>query len=124
MVKLDDVVLLIAIEVLQRDAALEASCDLAHIVLKALQTVGARLDQLLAAAQDPHLIVAMYCPVEDHAACDITSPRDAEDLTNFGVTVDDIAKHRLEHALERLFDVLDQVVDHAVIADLDAFELS
>src|SRR5688500_18446509 len=60
----------------------------------------------------------------DLTAGDVAEAADLEDLAHDCLTVRNVTVDRLQHALQRLLDVLDQVVDDAVLPDLDVLLLS
>ena len=59
----------------------------------------------------------------DHAAGDRAEPRDAEERAHLDLADDRLGLDRREHADERLLDLLGELVDDAVLADLDALAL-
>src|SRR5262249_33162137 len=62
-------------------------------------------------------------PAGDHAARDRAEPRRTEQRANLRLAEGLLGLDRLQHADERLLDVLRELVDDAVGADLDAFAL-
>ncbi len=56
----------------------------------------------------------------DHATRDRAEPRDLEESTDFGLAEDLLGLDRREHADESLLDVLGELVDDAIRADVDA----
>ena len=61
--------------------------------------------------------------VRDHAARDRAEPRDLEERAHLGLAEDLLGRDRREHPDERLLDVLGELVDDAVGADVDALAL-
>ena len=66
------------------------------------------------------LRVAANDTARDHAAGDRPEPRDPEERAHLDLADDRLGLDRGEHADERLLDLLGQLVDDAVEADLDA----
>src|SRR6478735_4365947 len=119
---LHDVALLDVVEAAERQTALEALADLGHVVLlpaqrRQVEVVGRHV----AVADEPRLGVATDDTARDHAAGDVADLAGAEDLADLGLAERDLLELRLEHALECRLDLLDGLVDHRVVADLDAF---
>ena len=77
----------------------------------------------VAVADDAHLRAAADDAARDHAAGDRAEPRDAEERAHLGLAERLLGRDRLQHADERLLDVLGQPVDDVVRADLDALAL-
>ena len=61
--------------------------------------------------------------VRDHAAGDRPEARDLEQRAHLRLAEDLLGRDGREHADERLLDVLGELVDHAVRADVDALAL-
>src|ERR671924_793066 len=116
----EDVADLHVVEVREVDAALEALLDLARVVLEALQRVDRRLVDDGPLAEDAHLRAAPDEAARDHATGDRADPRGPERLANLGLADRLLGRDRPEHADERLLDVLGELVDAPVGADLDA----
>src|SRR6202008_4791991 len=74
-----------------------------------------------AITDDAHLGVASDDTRGDHAAGDVADLGRAEDRTALRLTQGGLFVLRLEHALEGRLDLVDGLVDHAVVADLHAF---
>ena len=62
-------------------------------------------------------------PDDDHAAGDRAEPGDLEQRAHLGLPEDLLGRDRGEHPDERLLDVLRELVDDAVRADVDALAL-
>src|SRR5437764_3084197 len=106
----------------EQNAALEAFADFVDVVLLAPERGEVAFPDLLSIAQVAHPIATMDDAIGDDAASD-RAAAGLERRAHPGVTVDDLLVARLEHAREHLLDVLDQGVDHAVLADAHALEL-
>src|SRR5689334_12646250 len=117
--RLEPVAFLQIAPAVERDAALEALLDFAHVVLETLERRVATGPQRFAAAHEPDLVLTRHLAGLHHAAGDRDALRQLEDLTDLGDTVDDFFQFRLEHALERALHVLDGLVDDVVETDLD-----
>ena len=76
-----------------------------------------------AAALDAGAGVAPDFAFAHHAPGNRADARDAEDLPHFGDANRAIRVDRLQHALERQFDIFQQLVDHRVQADFDVHRL-
>src|SRR5688572_28527907 len=116
-VRLDDVADLDVVRV-ERDAALETSGNLAHVVLHTAQRLDVSVVHDLAAAQQQCLHTTAHHAVEYAAARD-GGLAGGEDLPHLGVADDCLDHDRLEHPGERLLDVVEQLVDDLVHADVD-----
>src|SRR5579862_241215 len=116
---LEDVALAQVVEALEQDAALEALDHLAGVVLEALELRDRRVVDQCAVAEDAHLRTAADEAARDHAARDRAEPRDTEERTHLDLADHGLGRDRREHAHERLLDVARQLVDDAVLANLD-----
>src|SRR4051812_6985394 len=116
---LDHVADLRRAEPAQGHTTLEALADLGGVVLEPAQ----RADRDIvghhgAVPQDAGLGVAAEETGADQTAGDETDLGRAEDLANLRGALLDLLVLRLEQTLERGLDLLDGLVDHAVVADL------
>src|SRR6266496_4199974 len=121
LVGLDLVTFLDVLEVLQTDAALEAGRDGAHVLLEAAQGVDPPVvhDHAVAHQSGPG-------PAVDIAGGDVgarhhADPRHPEGLPHLGGAELPLLELGRQHALERLVDVLDELVDDRVETDVHAF---
>src|SRR3954453_20102413 len=117
---LDHVLDLDVVERPQADTALIPVANLGHVVLEAAQ----RLDGQIvgahhAVADQPGLRVPVDGAAADDRAGDVADLRDTEDLADLRRTERDLLVLRLEHALEGRLDLLDRLVDHRVVPDVD-----
>src|ERR671937_1846788 len=121
-VPLDDVADRDVVEPFEHDAALEAGADLANVVLHPAKRRDEAVEHALAPAQRAGTCASLHDAVDDHAAGDrrLTG---AEQLPHLGVAEDGLDHLRLEHARERLLDVVEQLVDDLVEAHFDAARL-
>src|SRR5688572_15163102 len=101
---------------LHADAALGAGAHLAGVVLEALQRLELALEDDDIVAQHPDRVVAAHVAVDDQAARHGAELARAEHLAHFGKADDLFLDLGREHAGERRADVVDRLVDHAVIA--------
>ena len=108
---------------IEHDAALDASPDLADIVLDPAQRGDLAFPDHPVAALDARRVVAQNLAVHHETASRRAALADREDLTDLGVAVDDLAEARPEQADQRLADVFHDVVDHVVVANVDALGL-
>src|SRR6266511_1605679 len=120
LVGLDHVAFLQVVEPLEKDAALKAFRDLTGVVLEALELSDRGLVDDGAVPDEADLGPAPDQAAGDHAARNRPEPRDLEELTDLRLAERLLLLDRLEHADEGLLDVLGELVDHAVGADLDA----
>src|SRR5262249_11526827 len=107
------------LEVAQTDTALEALADLTGIILEALQRRDAALPDDDAVAQEANLAAAGDDPRAHVTACDGADARHTEDFADLGLARDHLFELGSEHADHRPLDVLEQLVDDLVGADLD-----
>ena len=110
-------------EVRQLDAALEVREDFADVVAETPQRLDAVRGDDLGAAPDAGVAAADDAPVGHERTGDHRVLADADDLADLGAALDDLHDLRLEQALEGSFDVVGQLVDDVVEADIDAFGL-
>ena len=91
--------------------------------MKRLQLRDRRLVDARALAEDADARAAAHDAARDHAAGDRAEPRDAEERAHLDLADDGLGLDRREHADERLLDLLRELVDDAVLADLDPLPL-
>ena len=123
LVGLENVAFLDVVEVVEQDAALEALGDLSCVLLEALELRDRRVVDHGSVAHDAHLRAPPHDARCDHAAGDRAEPRDLEEGAHLGLADDLLGLDGGEHADERLLDVLGELVDDAVGADVDALAL-
>src|ERR687895_2685798 len=118
---LDDVADLDVAVVAEGETALEALADLDHVVLEPPQRADRQvLGDHHAVAQQAAPGIAPDLAGHHEATGNRADPGGLEDLADLGAAQLDLLELRLEHALERLLDLLDGLVDHRVVADLHA----
>src|SRR5690606_4255374 len=105
------------------DAALVAGRDLANVVLEAAQARDLALVDHGVVTQQTRERAAHDLAVDHARARDHAGAADAEGLTHLGAAHRALANRRLEHALERLADLIDGIVDDRVEPHVDAFAL-
>src|SRR5690348_6130545 len=116
---LDHVADLRGAETAHGQTTLEALADLGRVVLEAAQRADRDvLGHHDALPQDAGLGVAADETAADQTAGDETDLGRAEDLADLRRALLDLFVLRLEQTLERGLDLLDGLVDHAVVADL------
>src|SRR6185369_16744195 len=118
----DDVSLLEVVVPGQADAALVVLLDLADVVAEAAERLDPVGDDDLAVAPDTRATPDDPA-VGDEAAGDDRALADAEDLADLGTTLDDLDDLGLEQALESGRDVVGQLVDDVVQADVDTLRV-
>src|SRR5919109_2000627 len=116
---LEDVALFHVVETLEQDAALEALLYLARVVLEAAEARDAGLVDDRPFAHDTDLRVAADDAPRDVAAGDDAQARRAEERTHLGFADRLLDALGRQHADERLLDVLGELVDDAVRAQVD-----
>src|ERR1035437_986243 len=124
LVGLDDVVNPDVVEATEVDAALEALANLGHVVLETTQT--GDLDALAdngTCTEDPRLRAALDLARADQRTGDIAKLGGLEDLAHLGGAQLALFVLRLEHALERCFDIFDSRVDDRVEAHVHALTI-
>ncbi len=97
--------------------------DLARVVLEAPQRRDRALPDDRALAKEADLGAARDDALAHEAPGDRADARDAEDLADLGLAGDDLLEDRREQAEHRGLDLLDQLVDDLVGADLHALGL-
>src|SRR3954452_16733492 len=120
LVRLDDVAFLDVV-VRQRETTLVTVADLGDVVLLPLQRRdGDGLGHHDVVADEPCLGVAPDDAGGYEAASDVADLRRPEDRPDLGAAEFALLVDRLEHALQRSLDLVDGLVDHRVVPDVDA----
>src|SRR5438105_10342572 len=114
----DDVADLDVVVAFEHDAALETGGDLADIVLHPTERGDRAFPDGLLAPDEAGLRAAPDEAVGHHAARDRRLVG-GEDLAHLSVPEDALDHLRLEHAGESLLDVVEQLVDDLVLANVD-----
>src|SRR3984893_652496 len=120
---LDDVAGLHPLDPLDPDAALEPLQHLTDIVLEALERADGVLAKHGLAPLDAHPRGTDDLPLDHGAAEDRSDLGDGEELLHLRTAVNGLADLRREHAAERRLDVVEDVVDDAVVPEVDAVGL-
>src|SRR5690554_4258265 len=107
--------------VLDPDAALGPAAHLADIILEAPQRLQHTLVDHHVVAQYADGLAAVNRALGDDAPGNLAELGRTEYFPNLGDTDDLLADLRRQHPRQRLLDVIQQSVDHAVVADFDAF---
>src|SRR6266511_1424571 len=118
--ELEDIADLDVAVAVEHDAALEALLDLAHVVLEATQRADLACPDHRPLPDQVDLGVVGDLALLDDAAGDVADARGAEGLQHLGLADALLDLLGLEHALERGAQVLGDLVDHRVGADVDA----
>src|SRR5690606_36783322 len=119
---LDVVAFLDVLEALELHAALLARRHLVDLVLEAFERVEhAQLQNHHVVADDADARALADHAFGDAAARDPADLGDVEGLQNLGVAQEGFALERRHHAREHALNVVQQVEDDRVVADLDAF---
>src|SRR4030081_2163049 len=119
-VRLDDVAYLQVAVVAQGQTTLEALADLGGVVLEPLQRADRQgLRHHGAVPKQTRPGVASDLARGDQATGDGADLRGLEDLADLRLAELDLFELRLEHALQRGFDLVDRLVDHRVVPDVD-----
>src|SRR3954468_13218157 len=121
--RLEHVALLDVVVVLDRQAALESLLHLADVLLEPLQGLDDALVDDRPVPQHAHPGTALDDAARDHAAGDRADARSAERLPHLGLAQHLLDLLRREHADQGLLDVLGELIDHAVRADVDALAI-
>src|SRR5580698_713103 len=106
------------LEVGEPNSALEAGLHFANVVLETSQRGQRPLPDHHAVAQEADLRPTGEYPVAHVATCHSTHSRDPEDLADLGLAGDDLLEFRSEHSEHGCLDVLEELVDDLVGADL------
>ena len=122
-VALEDVALLEVVVALEQDAALETRRDLAHVLLDAAQRADVAVPDERALAHHADTRRALELAGRDHAARDHAEPRGCGRAHAPRPRRGCPRPVRREQADEGLLDVLGQLVDDAVGADVDALAI-
>src|SRR5690606_27946871 len=119
---LDLVTDLDVVELAEADTSFEVRTNLGDVVLEATQRLdGEPVPHHDAVADDPRLGVPGDGSGAHDDTCDVSELGGTEYLADFGDTRLDFFVLRLEHALERVLDVFESVVDDRVEPDIHAF---
>src|SRR5690606_15966188 len=109
--------------VFERRAALKARRHFARIVFHALEGLERAFVDHDAVAQQANLAAALDLAFGDIAAGDLARLGEGKDLADFGVTDDVFLFDRRQQSGEQRFDVVDRVIDDAIITDVDVVAL-
>src|ERR1035437_5686887 len=120
---LDDVTLDQIVRPREADAALEVGCDFPDIVLHAAEAFDPVGGDHLSTAPDANAAAANDATVGDVATGNDRGLADPEDLANLGPALDCLDFHRLEQAAEGSLDIVGELVDDVVLADVDFLRL-
>src|SRR5215207_352115 len=120
LVGLEYIALLHVVEVLEDDPALEALLHLTNVVLETPQAGDPGVVDDGTFPDDTDTGVSADDAARDVAAGDDAEPRGAEERPYLGLARHFLHMLRREHPDEGLLDVLRQLVDHPVGADVDA----
>src|SRR5688572_22952031 len=123
LVGLDDVALLEVLVVREAHGALESLSDLAGVVLEALERGDGAVPDDGALTDVADLGAPGDHAVAHHTPGNLAHSWDLEDLEHLGVAGDDLLVLGLEHAHHGGLDLLEDLVDDLVGADLDALGL-
>src|SRR6266508_5940648 len=104
---------------LEADAALLAGRHLAHIFLEVLEGADPALEELLLASEKLDPASTADLALHDAATGDDADARDLDRGDDLDLAFADLTVRRLAQALGRALDVLCQLVDDVVVADLD-----
>src|SRR5262249_46499880 len=118
--RFDRVALLDVVVAVELDTALEAGAHFLGVVFHTPEAGEFAGPDRLAVADQPAGPGALDQAVADETAGDRADLRDLERLPHRRVALDDFLLDRLEHAFERLADLIDHVVDDLVGADIHA----
>src|SRR5690606_37002942 len=121
---LDEVTSLDVVEAIDADPAFETLFDLLGVILEALEAAEFTLVDQRAAAQHLRLSVAPHDALGDHAAGDHARLRDLEDGADLRSTHPPLDELRRQHALHQRPDIVHDVVDDVVLADLHLLLMS
>src|SRR5690606_21064626 len=108
---------------LHADTALHAGTHLGNVILEAAKRVQLAYEDDHVVTQHADRTVAVHHALKDHAARDRTEFRRAEHVAHFGDTQNVLANIAAEHAGQGFLDVLDDVVDHVVVTQIQTFLL-
>ena len=119
-VALDLIASLDVVVITHANAAFGAGTDLADVVLEAAQGLQLPLVDDDVVAQHANRIAAPNIAVDHHATRDVAELRRAEHLAHLRETDDLLAHFGRQQPARRGFDVVDRLVNDAVVADIDA----
>src|SRR5690606_26099895 len=108
---------------LHADTALHAGTHLGNVILEAAKRFQLAFEDDHVVTQHADRTVAVHHALKDHAARDRTEFRRAEHVAHFGDTQNVLANIAAEHAGQGFLDVLDDVVDHVVVTQIQTFLL-
>src|SRR5690625_4409235 len=111
------------IVVFHADTTLGAAAYFVDVVLEAAQRFQLTFEDHHVVAQYPNGLVAIDGALEHDTAGHRTELRRTEHIAHFGNADDLFATLRCQHARQRLLHVIQQLVNDAVVADVDAFLL-
>ncbi len=122
-IALDDVARLDVFVFLEGHAALLTDDDFLDLVLEALERAELAFVDDHVVADQTHIRAPLHLALGDPATSDLANLGDVEHFEDFGVAEEIFAIGWRQKARHGRLDVVHKVVDHVVIADLDAFLL-
>jgi hypothetical protein len=118
---LDDIADLHVVEAVEHDATLEALLDLRDVLLQVAHGGDPALPYGIALPPYPSHCAANHVAVQDVASRDGAEARGLEERPDFRLPDHNLFALHLEHAEHGVADIVEQVVDDLVQADLDVF---
>src|SRR5579875_3106490 len=122
-VSLQDISNLEFVEAIKDNAAFVTAQHLAHVVFTTPQRGDFTIEYFSILAHYTHLRGARNFAIGDATACDHDILAGFEGLENLGVTVDDLVIGRFEHAGKRGLNIICELVDDIVIANINSLAL-
>src|SRR5690606_21302806 len=107
--------------VLHADAALHAVTHFADVILEATQGFQLTLVDDHVFTQHANRPVAVHGTLDDHTTGHRAELRRTEYIAHFGNAQDLLADIAAQHTRQGFLDVFDDLVDHAVVAQIQAF---
>src|SRR5690606_6067109 len=106
------------------DTTFHTVANFRHVILEATQGFQLAFKDHHVVTQDADRLVTVYGALGHHTAGHLTELRRTEHIAHIGNAHDIFAEFRLEHASQGRFHIINQVIDDAVVTQIQAFLLN
>src|SRR5690606_22603709 len=118
----DEIPDLDVVVIFERHTAFHTGANLSHLILEAFKGRERAFVNDDVIAQQTYLRAALDVAFGDQTAGNLADLLDIEDFANFRIAEKVLAERRRQHARKHRPHVIDDVIDHRVILDIDALK--